>query len=124
MAAAPHWAEVTKGVLAGAQILALVLGGAWAYFKFVAGRTFTERLEVSVEATPFKAGDAIALRIRTAVANTGASKVELNDDAKVAYVFGVIPTNAVPGFPVAWGNHLTLMPMFARHKWIEAQETI
>lgn len=30
--------------------LALIIGGSFAYFKFVRGRTFTERLKTSVDA--------------------------------------------------------------------------
>jgi hypothetical protein len=124
MAAAPQWAEVAKGALAIAQILAIFLGAGWAYFKFVRGRTFAERLEASVGSMPFQAGEVIALRIRASITNTGASIVRLDDDVKVVYVYGAEMAAAGPGVRVDWGGHLALTSVFAEHKWVEAQETV
>ena len=58
--ARPPWVDVTKGVLDIAQVIAILGAAAWAYFKFVRGRTFTERLEPSVYVTPFRRGASAA----------------------------------------------------------------
>jgi hypothetical protein len=124
IAAAPQWAEVAKGSLAIVQIFAVVLGAAWAYFKFVRGRTFAERLEVSVDAEPFRKGKTSALRIKATMVNTGARIVQFEKDVKVVYVHGVAPEDTAPGVSVDWGQKLVLARVFDDHEWIEAQETI
>jgi hypothetical protein len=124
MAAAPQWAEVARGVLAIAQAIAIVIGAAWAYFKFVRGRTFAERLEVSLEGTPFRVGESVALRIHVGMTNTGAAIVRLAEEFTVVYVFGVTVDRATSGEHIDWGKHLDVVPVFTRHEWIEAQETV
>ncbi len=124
MAAAPQWAEVAKGVLAIAQAVAIAGAAAWAYFKFVRGRTFAERLEVSLHATPFQQNGVSALQIQAGIRNTGASVVHLMDDVKIVYVYGTAVAEVTPGVSPDWGEKLMLISVFDEHKWIEAQETV
>jgi hypothetical protein len=124
MVATPHWVEVTRGILDVAQVAAILGAAGWAYFKFVRGRTFAERLEASVHATPFRRDGMSGLRIRTGLTNTGASIVRLKDGVKVVYVYGTPVADAVPGMLPQWGQHLLVVSVFTRHKWIEAQETV
>src|SRR5450755_190684 len=124
MRVTPEWTEVANGILAIAQILAIVVAAAWAYFRFVRGRTFAERLETSVHVTPFRRGGISALRIRAGMTNTGASVVRLKDDVKIVYVYGTVVTDAAPGVSFGWGKHLVVASVFGKHKWIEAQETV
>jgi hypothetical protein len=124
MSSAPQWAEVAKGVLAVAQVIALVAAAAWAYFKFFRGRIFTERLQASVQATPFRRGGVSALQIRAEITNTGASMVSLHDHVKVVYVFGLVMDDTAPRPSSGWGGHLDVVPVFEKHKWIESQEAI
>lgn len=57
--------------------LAVVVGGVWAYFKFVKGRTYRPRLEVTLDGDWLQADSHIVLRARIAVKNIGASVVRL-----------------------------------------------
>lgn len=124
MAAAPQWAEVAKGVLAIAQVVAILVAAVWAYFKFARGRTFAERLEASVDATPFQRRGISALRIRASATNTGASIVYLKDHAKIVRVYATALADATPGVSLDWGKHLVVMSVLTDHNWIEAQETV
>jgi hypothetical protein len=122
--AALKWTDVASGALAIAQLIAILVAGGWAYFKFVRGRTFAERLETSVTATPFDQDGIRMLCIRATISNTGASQVDLIDDLKIVRVYGTKVADAQAGVNVDWGHHLILTPIFGEHKWIEAQETV
>ncbi len=116
MAAAPQWAEVAKGILAIAQAVAIVVAATWAYFKFVQGRTFAERLEASVNAEPFKVRNGTALRLQATLANTGAKKVNLKEEVKVVCVYGATVAQATPGVSVDWGRPLAVAGSSRRTK--------
>lgn len=57
---------------------AVVIGGIWAYFKFVRGRTYRPRLSVDM-AGQWRSVDGVdLLHLRIRVSNIGASKISLN----------------------------------------------
>jgi hypothetical protein len=60
-----------------AQIAAIVIGGLWAYWKFVKGRIFHKRAEPTVEASLLSIGSSYAVRARVTLENTGSSDVPL-----------------------------------------------
>jgi len=125
MVAALQWAEVAKGVLAIAQVVAIVGGTLWAYFKFVRGRTFAERIEASVDANAFHRDGISSLRIRVSLTNTGASAVQLKPDVKKVRVCPAAIGDTIPsGLPLWDREHFVLSPVLEHHAWIEAQETI
>jgi hypothetical protein len=124
MVAAAGWTDVTSGVLDIAQVVAILGAASWAYFKFVRGRTFAERLEASVDATAFRRAGVSGLRVRVGLTNTGASLVALTKDVNVVYVYATPVTDAIPGTLPEWGRHVLVAPIMEHHGWIEAQETI
>lgn len=64
--------------------IAIVVGGGWAYMKYVRGRTFTERLELSVDGTATVVGDEAGGVARVVVScdvsNVGTRKIRLKKD--------------------------------------------
>jgi hypothetical protein len=58
-------------------VLAIIIGGFWAYFKFARGRTYRPRLEVGLTAQWWAVNEKWLLHARVTVKNVGVSKVEL-----------------------------------------------
>jgi hypothetical protein len=124
MASTPQWVEVTKGILNIAQVIAIVGAAGWAYFKFVRGRTFAERLECSISASPFQSQGVKGVRVRIEVTNTGASIVRLRSGATVVYVYGATAASARPEVLPEWGERLVVANVLQEHENIEAQESV
>lgn len=119
-----QWVEIARGAADVAQVVAIVVGAVWAYFKFVRSRTFANRLELDVEGLLLGANDDSALIVTSTLRNRGLVRVRLNERGKSAYVYGVSAGSWRPEEAVEWGKHLRVEGIFAQHEWIEAQEVI
>ncbi len=102
---------------------ALVVGGGWAYLKFVRGRVYAQRVTVNVEAMTSAHASGRLLIVRTSVTNVGLSKLSLKPDGKVVYVC------AARGWPEGEAGSLTwerllVTPVMAHHGWLEPQESV
>ena len=124
-----------KDVTGGAQSLitgaGIVVGGCWAYFKFVRGRTFVARLSIELDGEWRTTDGMTVLHVRVNVKNIGASKVAINQYGSGLEI----------GFPAGeWYHQVTwekiklesgTPPFGARqfsvleeHEWIEPGETV
>ena len=59
------------------KIAAIVIGGVWAYYKFVKGRFYRPRLEPSVTAETFRSADRDYVVVSTSLKNVGTSKIDI-----------------------------------------------
>jgi hypothetical protein len=103
--------------------VAVLVGGVWAYFKFIKGRTFAHRAELDVSPSLETSADSLYLSVTITLKNTGLSKLPLNDNMKVTRLFGL--THVANGAVSAakWERVLTV-PILDQHAWLEAQETV
>jgi hypothetical protein len=106
------------------KIVALVVGGGWAYMKFARGRIFHTRLEATVSGTCFrdKQGDYVIATTR--LKNVGASRADLQQSGTALIVLGC--SRAKDGGrerPVDW-SELNVKAIFEDHTGVEASETI
>ncbi len=105
------------------QSLALIVGGAWAYLKFLRGRTFAYRADIEL------AGEIVDLRRRPAVmahlsfTNTGLSKLPLKEGGKVIHLYGTSAAVWAPPAELEWRRIFTAL-VLAEHDWIEPGETV
>jgi len=119
------WVDYAQGAAAVAQVIALIVGGVWAYFKFARGRTFARRLEPVVAGELLESGGKEMFRVRLRVRNAGASRVTFAKDPKAVYLYATASSDWSPGANVYWPkDHLMLTPVLGEHKWIEAGETV
>lgn len=95
----------------------VVVGGTWAYFKFVRGRTFKPNLVPKVAGeTRYKNGE-VYLIVTTEVENAGASKVSVNHQYTVIRVFTATPISGFEG-PIGW-THFQTERILGHHKHLE-----
>ncbi len=102
------------------QAAAIIMGGVWAYYKFVKGRTFYRRAELTVNGTLVPTSDPATIRAQVTFQNTGASKIPLR--AKIVRA-AVYEGEADEQGRAVW-HEFGSAPLFAEHDWIESQETI
>lgn len=102
---------------------AVVIGGVWAYFKFLRGRTFSYRAELSVAASVEERVGWLYLGVTVEFRNTGLSKLPLNENMKYLQLYGMASKEV--NFPgsAEWELLLT-QKIFDQHQFVEAQEVV
>jgi hypothetical protein len=124
--ATPSQAGMTTGDWIGAaqnavQGFAILVGGAWAYWKFVRGRTFHRRAELTVDASLIASSPRV-VRAKVTMRNTGASDIPMFAQAVEVYAFApgeVDPETKEPNWILVGATGA-----FRAHAWVESQETI
>ena len=113
--------EVANTLIAMA---AVIVGGLFAYFKFLRQRVFHARLESAVAVSRYQQPNGREfLNIVARIKNTGLAKVDLQIDRSALRVFTAIPPSPTAVDEVTWKRLVTL-DVPNRHQWIEAQEHI
>ena len=115
------WLDYTDKTV---RIVAVILGGVWAYVKFARGRIFHKRLEPTVSGRCFrdKQGDYVIAAVK--LKNVGASRADLQKRGTVLIVNGCARAkDSSPERPVDW-NRLTVKSIFEYHAGVEPSETI
>lgn len=105
-----------------ATVLAIVVGGIWAYFKFVKGRTFRPRLEVGILGEWREIDGTHLLQTTVSVKNIGASQVELLQRGTGLRI-SRIADSASGQVALAWEDG-PVIAILEDHAWIEPGETI
>ena len=105
------------------QLAAIVVAAAWAYYKFVRGRVFHRRAEVTLEASLLELASSHAIRIKAirikaTLKNTGSADIPLLVNALKVFSFrnGDVDDEGHQ----QWRKFVTL-PVFENHGWIESR---
>jgi len=102
--------------------IAVIVGGIWAYFKFVKGRTFARRAELSVTPSLNDGAGFSYLSVTVTLKNIGLSKLPLNPKVKALRLFGMVNVEGKQAHAATWKRIVTL-PILDEYEWLEAQET-
>jgi hypothetical protein len=105
------------------QALALVVGGTWAYLKYLRGRTFAYRADIALAAELVDPGGRPAVMTRLSVKNAGLSKLPLKPGGKVLHLYATSASTWAPPAELEWTRLLTTL-VLAEHEWIEPGETV
>jgi hypothetical protein len=106
-----------------ATTVALVVGGLWAYFRFIKGRTYRPRLEVGMSGQWRYIGEKYLLHARITVRNIGGSKVSLLQKGTGLKVSVMSAAQAAAPAAMTW-DHLRVFEILGEHEWIEPGETV
>jgi hypothetical protein len=108
--------DITKGAASIATAAAVVIGGLWAYFKFVRGRTFKPKLSIDM-AGQWRSvtGVGNVFHVRIKVTNIGASKANLRHSG----------TGLIVSFPAQNQFDLpgSIDPMISCSNWTQFPES-
>ena len=106
-----------------ATAVALTVGGFWAYFKFVKGRTFRPRLEVGMSGQWRQLDGTNLLHARITVRNIGNSVVTLLQKGTGLRVSVPAADQETAPAAMAW-TVLRVFEILGEHDWIEPGETV
>ena len=124
-----YWESLAKIGQALVTSTAILVGGFWAYLKFLRGRIYKPRLELDVKCKRCSAkGDLVRLHIQISLKNVGLSRVSIDGESSAVRVHrsvelkhaGLIPDVALES---EW-HRIGTFPLFVEHAWIEPSEVV
>jgi len=114
---------VVETVASAVTATALVIGGLWAYFKFVKNRTYRPRLDVELSGQWRQIDQQHFLQARISVKNIGASKIDLVQHGTGLRINTLGSQVSAAGSPAPWHSQ-GVLPLLIEHAWIEPGETV
>jgi hypothetical protein len=111
-------------------ILAIIVGGLWAYFRFFKGRTYKPRLEPTISGTVTCKNSMSYLVTTVRIKNVGLSdqKIHQAGTSMKIYIFSssMIPAadGSNPGAELPEWDHVATLPILKHHRWVEPGETV
>ena len=102
--------------------LAIVIGGIWAYYKFIKGRLFKPKLELSIKSQIECYKTYKELLMDYKIVNVGLSKVNLSTCGIRIWKY-ISRADTLDIENVQWAK-IGSFPAFEKHQWIEPGETI
>jgi hypothetical protein len=119
-----QWSSLSNTVEQFAAAAGILGGGVWAYFKFLRGRAFAYRAQLTIDELASHPGPLPSISLQVNLANSGLSKVPFAPGLKVVKVFAVTDRDWFEDRNINWGEPFILTPIFENHGWLEAGETI
>jgi hypothetical protein len=117
------WVDISEGVDHLVTAGAVLIGGLWAYFKFIRGRTFANRAELHISSYIDDTEGRRSIGVGVRLENAGLTKIDLAKNRGIVWVYGTSGSEWSGGRNAKW-HQLMLTLVLVDHKWIEAQETI
>ena len=115
------WADIAQKSAATVAILATA---GWAYFKFVRGRTFRRRLELSLSGEVRRGPGIVYLLTNSTVKNIGLSKFEIDYEKSGLRVMTHASEGAVTEAKLAEWKPLSTWPVLEGQKVLEPGEPV
>jgi hypothetical protein len=113
------WADIAQKT---AATVAIVGTAGWAYFKFVRGRTFRRRLELTISGEVRRGPGIVYLLTNSTAKNIGLSKFEIDHDKSGLRVMTHASEGAVTEPRLAEWHPLSSWPVFEGHGLLEPGE--
>lgn len=104
--------------------LAIIIGGVWAYYKYVKGRLFHPRLELQIEGRIILESEIPHLFLNYEIKNIGLSKVDIDKESSCIIVMKYHPPNDSLEIENAYWEERGVFPVLEKHSWIESSEVI
>lgn len=124
-----YWESIAKIFQSLITSLALLIGGIWAYFKFLRGRIYKPRMELNVECQIYlQKNNLVRLHVRVILKNVGLSRVNINRENSAVRIYRVHDLEYVDLIPdgalkLEWCR-IGTFSIFDEHQWIEPSEII
>ena len=116
--------DFTGSIQSVVQTFAFVVGGIWAYYKFVKGRSFQDSLSPAISGRFASIDGAAYLVISIQIRNAGSTKVDFNHKGSAIIIYEYTITSEAEIHDVAY-RRLTTFDLFRpNEKYMEPNEVI
>jgi hypothetical protein len=108
-------------------ILGVLVGGAWAYFKFFKNRTYRPRLDIDLTGQVMQQGADHLLLVTISVRNVGLTNVSIRQEGTglMVSVNQPLPADRSAFEEISWNeDDAVVFEILIHHAWIEPNETI
>ena len=105
-------------------IFAIVIGGIWAYFNFIKGRIYHQRLEPRITAEVLHRDGKQYVMAKAKLQNVGLSEVRIKQEGSGLRVLSYDPLLSAHERKDGKWQHLVTLPVFTEHAWVESREEI
>lgn len=105
-------------------ILAIIVGGCWAYFNYFKGRVYKLRLEPKIFGKIIFRDGIDYLIIKIQLKNVGLYKADIEQKGTALRIFSCEPPTEIFETQRVDLERLKTFEVFNKHKWIESGETI
>ena len=116
--------DITEPLAQSAQAAAVVIGGTWAYAKYLRGRVFRPRAELVLSTSPIRSTGNALIVVHVSMKNQGLARLRLERDLSMVLVDSIPDEDLHPGINVRWKDSGMAAPVFEHHGWLEPGETI
>lgn len=116
--------DFTGSIQSVVQTFAFIVGGVWAYYKFVKGRSFQDSLSPAISGRFASIEGAAYLVLSIQIKNAGSTKVEFNHKGSAIIIYEYTATSETEIHTVA-DKRLTAFDLFQpNEKYMEPNEVI
>ncbi|MEM8639981.1 MAG: hypothetical protein AAGG51_14370 [Cyanobacteria bacterium P01_G01_bin.54] len=121
--------SLTKIIQSVITSLGLLIGGIWAYFKFLKGRIYQPRMELSVDCEVYSQQDSPArLQIKAVLRNLGLSRINIDSESSGIRIYKALERTAIDSMPAdalesEWVR-IGTFSVFDGQNWIDSSEKI
>lgn len=128
LTAVAAWLAARKDAIAAVQslvtILAIFVGGWWAYFKIIKGRVYRRRLEPSIRARLVSLPDHPCAVVTVTIENVGLTRVDIDRESSTIETSVYAPADHVAEFHNAMWRDLGTTDALRHHDWVEPGEVV
>jgi len=124
-----EYLSVAKLVQSVITSLTILVGGCWAYFKFIKGRVYRPRLELGVNCEVYSHNNNVVyLHIKATLKNLGLSKVSIDKESSSIRLYMACNLDdndslSETAFETEWAR-IGTFSILDEHDWIEPTEVI
>src|SRR5580658_10816522 len=122
----PTWLQLLDALDKGVKIVAVFAAAIWAYYRFVRGRTFRDRLEPSISGEVLVDKGSKYIIASASARNVGSSVVRFKQGDSGVRIWAA--NESLPRkrgwFSDDFWTRIDTVPVFAKHYWIEPGEII
>ncbi len=119
------FSDLAAGIDSLATAAGVVIGGVFAYYKFIKDRIYRPRTDLGIEISRIELAGRPFLRCAVSLTNKGAIKIQLRHKGTCLIVRPGTPTGtALRSVRWATNEESAVANVFERHGWVESNETI
>jgi hypothetical protein len=121
-----NWHNVGDTIQSFVTAAGVIVGGVWAYFKFVKDRVYRPRVNLDIAPRLLDSEDGRRLLVcRFDLENTSASKISIRHEGTAAIISsGTLGPQALDETKWSPLEESAVLDIFTKHDWLESTETI